>query len=476
MSALPPKTPLRELALRGSVYMAIRQGFSIAVGVGGVVILTRQIGPSAYGRYVGGLAIVAFLTSVARFGVETFLIRRPEQPDARVYRTAFTMMLVNGAAFAILGILLAPETIGRLVGDLFVSPFQVLLLALPLSLLLAPGLASLERELRYRRVAFIELLNTLVFYAVAVPWAIASPSVWSPVAGYLAAQASSFIATIVVSNAPIGLAWSRADVREMIRFGAPLTLLTAFSDGRLLVNPIMVGGLLGPAAVGHVGLALRIADMLRFISRAGSRVSVAALSRLVGERERLSRAVSEGMFLQILAVAPFYAGFALLSGWVVPALLGDRWDATVAVFPLIAVGALVFSFMSLHMSLLIVLGRSINVLLGSIVSLALLAGGAAAAIEIFDSTTAYGVGEVLSCAGLWIVIRAASRYMSIDYASFALWLAASIPLFFFPWLGLPWGLLLYVPAAALLSRRSERSRLGRYLRYLVPGSRSGAPT
>ena len=339
MADSAPETPLRSLALRGSLYMAVRQGLALAIGVVGVVALTRQIGPSAYGQYVGALTIVAFLTSVARFGIETYLVRCPVAPDSRVYGTAWTLLLASAVGVTALGLVTASFVIGALVGDPFVRPFEALILALPLSLLLAPSLASLEREMKYKRVAFVELLNPLVFYGIAVPWAIESPSVWAPVAGYLLAQTSSFIATVVVSNAPIGLAWSRDDAREMVRFGAPLTLATAFSDGRLLINPIVVGGMLGPVAVGQVGLALRIADMLRFISRAGDRVSLAALSRLVGERDRLSRALSEGMLLQIIAVAPFFAGFALVSGWLIPALLGAEWDETVMVFPLIAVGA-----------------------------------------------------------------------------------------------------------------------------------------
>ncbi len=152
--------------------MAARQAFAIVVGVAGFVVLTREIGPSTYGRYVAGLGIVGFLTLLGRFGVEVYLIRRPEQPDARMYRTALTMMLVNGIAIAALSVLLAPVTIGPVVGEIFVRPFQVLVLALPLSLLLAPGLASLERAMRYRRVALIGLVNPLAFYAVAVPWAI----------------------------------------------------------------------------------------------------------------------------------------------------------------------------------------------------------------------------------------------------------------------------------------------------------------
>ncbi len=459
---------LRELVLRGSAYLALRQAISMVLGVVGAVLLTRQLGPSEYGRYVGGLAIVAFLTVVTRLGVDTFVIRRPERPGTRTYRTAFTLMLVNGCTVLALGALLAPASIGRVVGEPFVAPFQVLLVGLPLALLLTPGLAMLERDLRYRRVAFIELGNTIVFYCVAIPAAFAEPSVWAPVSGFLTAQLFSLVATLVVARFPVGLAWSRTDVREIVRFGTPLTLASACSAGRQLVNPLVVGGLLGTAAVGYVGLALRIADMLRFVSAAGYRVSVSALARVAGDRDRLSRAVSEGMLLQILGSTPFLGAFAIASVWVVPAALGEGWEETVTVFPFIAIATLVFAFMSLQSSLLYVVERGRPVLAGNAASLALLAAGSAGAILIFDSPVAYGVGEVISIAGLYIVHRAASRFVSVDYRAVAPWLVASVALFPFPWVGLPWGLLLFVPAGALLSRRAVRAQLGEYAQSVLP--------
>ncbi len=466
---------LRDLVLRGTTYLTLRQALSMGIGIVGVVFLTRQIGPSDYGRYVGSLAIVTFLTAVTRVGVDTYVIRRPLPPDRHAHQVAFTVMLLNGCVTLALGVTLAPLTIGRLSGDSFVRPFQALLVALPLSLLLAPGLASLERDLRYRRVAFVELLNTIVFYGVAVAIAFVAPSVWAPVAGYLAAQVVSLVATIIASRFPVGLAWSRAEVREIVRFGTPLTLASACNEGRRLVNPIVVGGLLGPAAVGVVGLALRITEMLRFVSAAGYRVSVAVLSRLVGDAGRLSRAISEGMFLQILGVAPLLAGFAVSSGWLVPALLGKSWDGTVTAFPPIAAAAVLIAALSLQSSLLYVVGRGADVLLANLASLLLLAAGAAAAIRLWDSPVAYGLGELASVGGLWFVHRAAARYVSVDYRSVAPWLGASLAPLAFPWLGLPWGLALLLPAVALLSLPATRTRLRPYLQQLALRRRSTTP-
>lgn len=472
----PEEGGLRSVVMRGSAYMALRHGLATAIGVVGVVVLTRELGPGEYGRYVGALGIVLYVTTLTRFGVEIFLVRRPEAPDPHVYRTAFTLMLLGSCTVAAVGILAAPTVIGELIGEAFVAPFRALMLALPFSLLLAPGLAALERDLRYREVATVEILNSVVFYVVAIPWALAAPSFWAPVAAYLAAQAASFGTTSFFERRPLGLAWSSGEVRTMLRYGGPLTLVTAFTESRQLVNPLVVGGLLGPAAVGQVGLALRAADMLRFASKAGSRVSIAALSRVTESRERLSRSITDGMFLQILATAPLYALFALVSGWVIPPVLGEEWETTVKVFPLVAVGALAICVLSMQLSLLFVLARSHAVLPCSIASLLLLAAGAAAAIELSGSAVGYGVGEVASCAGLALVVIPAARHVDIGYATFLPWLAGSVPTFFFPWLGLPLGLLLYLPAIVVLSFRSERVRLGRYLRFIVPGARSAAST
>src|SRR5262245_6175333 len=187
---------LRENVVRGSAYLSLRQIVTVGISLAGVVLLTRLIGPAQYGRYVGALAIVIFLTATGRFGVDTFIIRRREAPDRTLYRTVLSVMLFNSIVVTVLGVVLAPVVIGTITDDEFVKPFQVLLLSLPISLFLAPALARLERDLRYRPVALLELTQTIVFYTLAVALSLVEPNVWAPVIAMVIAQAVMLVGAL----------------------------------------------------------------------------------------------------------------------------------------------------------------------------------------------------------------------------------------------------------------------------------------
>jgi hypothetical protein len=194
---------LRDLVLRGSAYLALRQAISMVLGVVGAVVLTRQLGPSEYGRYVGGLAIVAFLTVVTRLGVDTFVIRAGALARGR---SLHSLMAVNGCRPA-----LRPAAPASIDGSSSRSaPFRSCSWDCPRA---APRQASpCSNAICYRRIAFIGSGDRL--YCVAVP--ARSPTIGlAPVSGFGGA-ALRLVATLVVA-VPVGLAWSRSDVRGIVR-------------------------------------------------------------------------------------------------------------------------------------------------------------------------------------------------------------------------------------------------------------------
>src|SRR5919112_5094854 len=141
---------LRTTVLRGGVYLILRQGLGIAIGVAGMILLTRAIGPGAYGLYAAAMGIVVYLSGLSKWGIDVYLIRREEEPQPQDYHQAFSLLLMLGLTVAGLGILALPflESWVRLEGF---GPLAVALFSsLPVSLLHLVPLARLERELDYR--------------------------------------------------------------------------------------------------------------------------------------------------------------------------------------------------------------------------------------------------------------------------------------------------------------------------------------
>jgi PST family polysaccharide transporter len=215
----------------------------------------------------------------------------------------------------------------------------------------------------------------------------------------------------------------------MLRYGTSYSVSLWIVQLREFVNPVVVGRLLGPEAVGFVALAIRIIDSLGFVKVATARISIAALARLDGVSDRISRALTEGAVLQVLAVGPLLVGFAIAAPIAVPIVFGDDWLPMLDVYPLVAVGYLSTAMFTLHGSALVVLHRNLDAAIANFVNTLVLAG---AAVLLVPRTGAAGYG--------WAEIAAVPTYLVLHlllarqgvrpgYTHALVWFAASaIPL------------------------------------------------
>src|SRR5215213_7766707 len=99
---------LRTRVVRGGVYLVLRQGLGIAVSIVGIVLLTRFIGPEAYGLYAAALGIYAYLLTLSSWGLDIYLIRLEGEPQPQDYNQAFSLLLLLGLVSAGSAILLLP--------------------------------------------------------------------------------------------------------------------------------------------------------------------------------------------------------------------------------------------------------------------------------------------------------------------------------------------------------------------------------
>jgi O-antigen/teichoic acid export membrane protein len=367
---------IRQRAIQGGAFLALRQGIGIALSLVGVLLVTRIIGPRQYGLYVVGAGIVNFLCTLGTWGLDVCLLRKTEAPAKEEFDQAFTLLLCISAVFAV-GLIALRPLIARFVKMSDVAPLITLLAAaVPLNLLALPAIVKLDRELNFKQVAINEVASQLSTYAVAIPLAFAGAGSWAPASGFVTQQLMlaglSYWSTRYVPS----FHWEIHLIRQMLKYGLGYSSSIWVWQLRSLVNPLIVGRYAGPQAVGYVAICIRIVQGLSFARSVTWRVAMPALAKLGGDPDRLRKGITEGMRLQALTAGFPIAAFALVAPFLIPLGFGHNWSPALRVFPFIALSALSNAMFNLHSSVLYLLGRNYSVALFHVVHVFLFAGSA----------------------------------------------------------------------------------------------------
>ena len=437
---------LRDRTLHGGAYLAARELVGMVVRVLGVVVVTREIGPHAYGVYAGAAAFIIVVGTVAQMGMEVYLIRQPEEPELRTYEEVFTFLLV--LAFVAVAVSLG---LSQVVAHLRPSAaegirvFRLLLISVPLNVLWAPAQARIERAFGFRRMAWLELGGDAVLYAVAVPLAVAGWGPYSLAVGMIVWQAWLLVGSYWMAHMVPRLRRPTAIWSDFLRHGIAFSMNSWVDAVAGLANPIVVGHFFGATGVGYVALATRLVDTLGFAQRATWRLGLVALSKVQAEGHRARRGVEEGMVLQVLAVAVPVAGVAVVGRWLIPFVFGAQWLPAVGVFALLGAARILNAPLTVQMALLFSRGRNQVVVVAGVLS-AILVFGAAYLLVPPLGIDGYGVAAIVATAGWLLVYRQAMRIQSFDPYRPVPWLVALVPPVLSPLL--PWPANL-VPLASL---------------------------
>lgn len=354
---------LRSKVLRGSLYLVIREGIGMLLSIVTMLLITRTIGPGQYGIFASAYGLTMFLQSFGNLGIGVYLVRREGDIEPRLLDQAFSLFVALGSVVIGLSFLAAPwiESWSKLSGlttvlqTLLIFSFPFLLLQVPLS--------KLEHELKFKQIAWVELLGQILYILVAFPLAMKGAGAWAPAVAWCAQQIQSFILLMICAKYRPRWAWDPTIIRDMLSYSLGISASGWVWSLQSLINPLIVGRFAGEAAVGYVALAIRLVDVLGFAKGATYRISIAALAKVQGDRDRLQRAVTEGMGLQILAVGPLLVGAAWFSPYVLPLVFGDRWNPVMEVYPFIALCYMSNALFNLHSSVLYVLKKSTAVTL-----------------------------------------------------------------------------------------------------------------
>ena len=408
--------------VRGGIYFAGRYGLGVIVSLGNMLVMTWWIGPHAYGLFVTAIGLVTFLASLARGGVDTYLVRSEAPPDATMYNTAGTITLSVSVGLALTAAAITPLLVRWYGNREFVAPYLVLLLTVPVTGLTGIPMAKLERDLDFRRIAGIELGGQSLGLVVAIVFAWSRAGVWAPVAGLIAWQIFTLFAAGGAAALALRPRFDARQARDMLAFGVGMTASMRAWQLRTLVNPLLVGRFAGVEGVAFVALAIRIAEALGTFRLAAGRMAIAALARLQYSRERFRTALEQALYYQVITLGPLLCAFALLGPFLLRHVIGIRWMPSLAVYPFVAAGVLVNSVYNLQAAALFVVERQWIVMRSYVAHVVLLGAGTRLLLPHFG-ISGYGWAELLACGAYLLIHIGLAETVVISYRKLAPWVA-----------------------------------------------------
>jgi O-antigen/teichoic acid export membrane protein len=320
---------VRQRAVTGAAVDLLR-GFGVrGIALFGTLVLARLLTPYDFGSIAIGAIFVTLGQFLADGGIGVGLIRRVDPPARADLRALLGFQLGFSTALTVVVIAVILPFFGEL-GQVT----AVMMLALPLTAMRAPGVVVLERQLRYKPLALSDLVETIGYYGLAIALVTAGWGVWGLAsASVVRAAIGTTVLLYVVPSARVipSLAWAR--IQPLLRFGMQFQAVGIVNWLRDLGTNGAIAILAGVSALGVWSVAFRILQIpLVFLSSLW-RVSFPAMSKLVAAREdvgpTIERALAVAAVVSGLILAPLVAA---TPAWV-PSLLGSQWTDAVAVIP-----------------------------------------------------------------------------------------------------------------------------------------------
>jgi O-antigen/teichoic acid export membrane protein len=448
METSDSKSSLRRRLLIGGLYLSTRQALGVVVGLAGVIVLTRLIGPVQYGLYAAASALCGYLAIVAALGVDVYLIRRPGDLPKDIYDQAFTLLLISSCGLVGLALLAMPLVAHWYRDTAFIPPLKVLIMVIPVIALCSPARARLERALNYKAIAALELAAQIVFCTVSSVLAVLGFRVWAPVAGFAASQLLMLLMVCRAARFAPRFYLSAKTVRQILIYCLSYSASTWIWQARRLVNPFIVGRFVGAEGVAFVALAIRITEVLSFAKDITWRISIAGFARLRDDLSQLGPAIATSMRLQLFSVSPLLGAFSLLAAHLVTLSFGAKWMPILVIFPFFAASVLFQSLFNTHISALYVFERNHAVALFNSLNVAVLAAGAVVLVPR-HGILGYAISEILTIVTYYVLVIKLKPIVRVSYANVWVWTAVCVPPVCGSLFSGPSAALLLLPAASL---------------------------
>jgi len=321
--------------VRGVAWTAAAKWASQTLGWASWLIVARLLSPEDYGL-VGMAAIyLGLITLLSEFGLGTAVLAIRELRDEQINQ-------LNGlAVLSGLASLLASSAMAIPLGRFFHAPqLPMVVVAMSTTFVVTSfksvPLALLQRDLRFKALALIDLSQTLVLAISMIGFAVAGFRYWTLVCGSVLGAVISTGAVLRLRHLPF--AWPRpTSLKHAITLSSHVVIARLCWYTSENADFLVAGRILGKAALGFYNVSWTLASIpVGKVTGLVGQVTPAFFSAVQRDPPALRRyllGITEGI---ALVTFPVSLGFALVARDFVLVVLGSKWEAAIAPLQVLA--------------------------------------------------------------------------------------------------------------------------------------------
>ena len=323
-----------------------------------IPILSRLLTPAEYGLVAIAMPFALFAMMIADAGIGMSLVRTPAN-DRLAWSSSFWLTVMLGIGFGLLMALIAP-----LAAALFHEPsLSLMIIALSFVVLaqathLIP-VAALQQAQRFKTIAFIEILSTMVGIGTAVYMAYHGYGAWALIGQQIAFFAVRVTLACWLSPFRPLLKFDWPHVREHVLFGRNVLGTSLINYFARSFDNWVVGKALGTALLGFYSMAFLFARLpIMLVAGPLQYVMYAQLTKMKDNTPAIARVFLVTTRLLAALIFPLMGMMMVGHAPVFGLMLSEKWTHAGFVFMLLAPACAVQAVIAITETVAYALGRT----------------------------------------------------------------------------------------------------------------------
>lgn len=323
---------------RSTVWMSVAASGNSVVSFIIFIVLSRILSPEQIGLVAFALILVEIGKIIVNAGFPQAIVQYKVW-DQSYASTCFYLNLI----FALL-ITLITFFIGAPLASTYYQPEAGPILQVLSAIFFIEGLKAvhegkLKREFVFRVIALRTVVGGLASGAVGIYLAIKGFGVWALVWQQLVNHSIVTIFTITSAKWGPSLSFSFTHFKQLMKFSSPLMLAQLIGNVSSKIFELLIGIIIGPAALGFFRVGGRALFILQdIVLRPFEHTALSALSRLA-ERAQQAAATLRLIRMSAYLIFPIFFGAAAVGPEFIILAFGEKWTTSGNLMIILALGS-----------------------------------------------------------------------------------------------------------------------------------------